>query len=39
MKKSIEKKQLKKVFLILIMSISMAILFVGINVIFGKVIL
>jgi hypothetical protein len=39
MKQSIEKKQLKKVFLILIMSISMAILFVGINVIFGKVIL
>ena len=39
MKQSIEKKQLKKVFLLLVMSISMAILFVGINVIFGKVIL
>jgi len=39
MKGSVEKKQLQKVFLLIIMSIAMAIVFVGINVIFGKVIL
>ncbi len=39
LKKSLEVKQLKKVFFILIMSIAMAFVFVGVNIFFGKIIL
>jgi hypothetical protein len=39
MKKSLERKQLKKVYFILIMSVVMAFVFFGVNVFFGKVIL
>ena len=39
MKNSLEVKKLKRVFFILIMAIAMAFVFVGVNVIFGKVIL
>ena len=38
-KKSLQIKELKKVFFMIFMAIAMAILFMGLNILFGKVIL
>jgi hypothetical protein len=36
---SLEKKQLKKIFFLLFMSLAMAILLMGVNLIFGKIVI
>jgi len=36
---SLEKKQLKKIFILLFMSLAMAILLMGVNLIFGKIVI
>ena len=36
---SLEKKQLKKIFFLLFMSLAMAILLMGVNILFGKIII